>query len=56
MKEQLKNSMKPADSQKAELDALFANAGQNGTPQPVLGKRTRDLIDGDDDALRSLER
>ena len=44
--------MKPADSQKAELDALFANGANGGDPAPVLGKRTRDMIDqaGDDDA------
>ena len=56
LKEQLQNSNKPADNQKAELDALFAGAsnGQSGSgPQPVLGKRTRDMIDdaaGDNDS------
>ncbi|RMY36922.1 hypothetical protein D0864_16526, partial [Hortaea werneckii] len=59
LKEQLMSSSKPADNQKAELDALFAGAadGSNaGEPQPVLGKRTRDMIDeaaGDNDASSS---
>ncbi|KAI7056407.1 hypothetical protein KC352_g44379, partial [Hortaea werneckii] len=59
LKEQLMSSSKPADNQKAGLDALFAGAadGSNaGEPQPVLGKRTRDMIDeaaGDNDASSS---
>ena len=36
---------KPADSQKADLDALFANGANGSEPGPVLGKRTRDMID-----------
>ena len=43
LKEQLMGSKKPADNQKAELDALFAGNG-NGQA-PVLGKRTRDMVD-----------
>lgn len=53
LKEQLLNSKKPADNQKAELEALFAGAGGNGQAGsgPVLGKRTRDMIeDAADDA------
>ncbi|TKA70638.1 hypothetical protein B0A55_05742 [Friedmanniomyces simplex] len=54
LKEQLISSKKPADNQKAELEALFA--GTNGAatgsePNPVLGKRTRNMIDeANDDA------
>ncbi|KAK5174920.1 5'-3' exoribonuclease 2 [Saxophila tyrrhenica] len=56
LKEKLMGSKKPADEQKAGVDALFANGtanGENGGPAPVLGKRTRDMIDGaaDDGAL-----
>ena len=54
LKEQLMQSKKPADNQKAELDALFAASQANGSTNgdlatqqaPVLGKRTRDMIDG----------
>ncbi|KAK5128119.1 hypothetical protein LTR08_004190 [Meristemomyces frigidus] len=42
LKEQLLASKKPVDNQKAELEALFA--AENGG-QPLLGKRTRDMID-----------
>ena len=47
LKEQLMQSKKPADHQKAELETLFAgtNANGNGAPEPVLGKRTRNMID-----------
>ncbi|KAH9825972.1 5'-3' exoribonuclease 2 [Teratosphaeria destructans] len=45
LKEQMTNSQKPADHQKAHLDALFANAGHDGAPPSALGKRTRDMID-----------
>nr|OQO30737.1 hypothetical protein B0A51_01861 [Rachicladosporium sp. CCFEE 5018] len=44
MKERLMQSKNPAANQRAELDALFAQAS-NGDPAPVLGKRTRDMID-----------
>lgn len=44
MKERLANSKKPADNQKAEVDALFAQNGASDGPQ-VLGKRTRDIVD-----------
>ncbi|KAK0871133.1 5'-3' exoribonuclease 2 [Friedmanniomyces endolithicus] len=57
LKEQLMGSKKPADNQKAELDALFAGAATGDTPtvtqpNPVLGKRTRNMIDDEtnDDA------
>ena len=55
MREKLMGNKKPADSQKAELDALFAGAGQNGSKgsAPVLGKRTRDMIDDAADELSS---
>ncbi|KAK3704912.1 5'-3' exoribonuclease 2 [Vermiconidia calcicola] len=56
LKEKLMQGKKPADSQKAELDALFA-AGANGNsqdPAPVLGKRTRSMIgDANDDGAIS---
>ena len=57
LKEKLMKS-KPVDGQKAEIDALFANGSANGSkedPTPVLGKRTRDMIDGaaGDDAISS---
>ncbi|KAK4626443.1 5'-3' exoribonuclease 2 [Fulvia fulva] len=44
LKEQLMGSKKPADNQKAELDALFAGSS-GGAPEPVLGKRQRDMMD-----------
>ena len=54
MKERLMGSKRPADNQKAELDALFAGAGQNGNgPAPVLGKRTRDMLEDAKDDLSS---
>lgn len=44
MKEKLANSKKPADNQKAEVDALFAqNAPSDGST--VLGKRARDMVE-----------
>jgi 5'-3' exoribonuclease 2 len=49
MKEKLMLSKKPADNQKAGVDALFADGSANGGKaelEPVLGKRTRDMIDG----------
>jgi 5'-3' exoribonuclease 2 len=45
LKEKLMGSNKPADNQKAELDALFANGASGSEAAPVLGKRTRDMID-----------
>lgn len=45
LKEKLMSSKKPADSQKAELDSLFAGANGNSDATPVLGKRTRDMVD-----------
>lgn len=46
LKEKLMGSKKPADNQKAELEALFAGAnGQGSEAPPMLGKRTRDMID-----------
>jgi len=56
LKEQLISSNKVTDNQKAELDALFAGAanGESQPPQPVLGKRTRDMIEeAADDASSS---
>lgn len=54
LKQQLMTG-KPADGQRAEVDALFAGANGNANvePEPVLGKRTRSMIDaaaGDGDA------
>jgi 5'-3' exoribonuclease 2 len=50
MKERLANSKKPADNQKAELEALFAQStGSNGSQ--VLGKRTHDLVEEAKDEL-----
>lgn len=44
LKDKLKGIVKPADNQKAELDALFANAGNGaGQAQPLLGKRTMSM-------------
>ncbi|SMR41721.1 unnamed protein product [Zymoseptoria tritici ST99CH_1A5] len=45
LKEKLMGSKKPADNQKAELDALFSGANGGSDTTPVLGKRTRDMID-----------
>jgi 5'-3' exoribonuclease 2 len=44
LKERLASSNKGADNQKAEIEALMAGAG-SGPDMPVLGKRTRDMID-----------
>ena len=44
MKERLANSKKPADNQKAELEALFAQSGASDDSQ-VLGKRARDMVE-----------
>jgi 5'-3' exoribonuclease 2 len=44
MKERLANSKKPADNQKAELEALFAQSGASDGSQ-VLGKRARDMVE-----------
>jgi 5'-3' exoribonuclease 2 len=44
MKERLANSKKPADSQKAEVEALFAQSGASDGSQ-VLGKRARDMVE-----------
>lgn len=49
LKERMKNGGKPADSQKAQVDPLFANGGQP-QPQSLLGKRAREIADADDDA------
>lgn len=58
LKEKLMMSKKPADNQKAELDALMA--GNNGSEangstsqMPVLGKRTRDMIGEDNNDAES---
>lgn len=55
LKEKLMSSKNPADNQKAELEALFAeNAGSSqANPTPALGKRTRDMVEGADDATTS---
>lgn len=52
MKEKLKNSNKPAENMKAELDSLFATkestyavADSNNSNGQALGKRTRDMVD-----------
>jgi len=50
LKEKLMQSNRPADSQKAELDALMANTNGNGQPSngqaPLLGKRSHDVANG----------
>ena len=53
LKDKLMNSKKPSDNQKAELDALFSTAAGNGAggePNPVIGKRTRDMANEADEA------
>lgn len=47
IREKLLGSKKPADNQKAGVEALFANGGADGSsqPSPVLGKRARDMVD-----------
>ena len=61
LKEKLMQSKKPADNQKVELDALYAGAngnanGSEAEPAPVLGKRTRDMIENAaDDGMASSD-
>lgn len=47
LREKLLGSKKPADSQKAGVEALFAGTGADGGTghSPVLGKRARDMVD-----------
>lgn len=56
LKEKMIGNSKAPDSQKADVDALSAANGANGSESgPVLGKRTRDMIDEAADDGPSLD-